>query len=154
MFIASGYAAVQDKVANIYQAMGISDLMDKVTVLKANAIATLSAQLDPVIALKLKVFKLLPTLSGELSVQKQATLKQYMLDMDEYFAKAFQQRYDRAAYTKLADTYTKFQTTYYNNQRFNCSNVIGASDDTGMALLSQQITKVSANITSGIAAAQ
>lgn len=154
-FILSGYNAIQDKIATMYDAMGIGDTMDKFASLKTAALAALAKQLDPIIALKVKIFKVLPWLSGELAVQKEAAIKQYMLDMDEYFASAFQRRYDRTAYNKLVESFTKFQTTYYTNQRLNCTTVIGgASDDTWLALLSAQIIKVSANISSGIAAAQ
>ena len=154
-FLISGYNAVQEKVATMYQAMGIGDIMDKFASLKNMALNTLSAQLDPIIALKIKIFKLIPALSGELAVQKEAAIKQYMLDMDEYFASVFQRRYDRAAYNKLVESFTKFQTTYYTNQRLNCTNIIGgATDETWLALLSVQISKVSANIASGISAVQ
>ena len=109
----------------MYQEMGITDIMDKFTALKNTAIATLGAQLDPIIALKLKLMSFIPALSGELAVQKEAAIKQYMLDMNDYFATAFQKRYDRAAYNKLVDSFTKFQTSYYTNSRLNCSNIIG-----------------------------
>lgn len=129
--------------------------MDKFASLKTAALAALAKQLDTVIALKVKIFKFIPGLSGELAVQKEAAIKQYMLDMDEYFSSAFQRRYDRAAYNKLVESFTKFQTTYYTNQRLNCTTVIGgATNDTGLAVLSAQIAKVSANISSGIATAQ
>lgn len=154
-FILSGYNAVQDKVATMYQAMWIGDTMDKFASLKIAALAALAKQLDTVIALKVKIFPFLPGLSGELAVQKDAAIKQYMLDMDEYFASAFQRRYDRAAYNTLVESFTKFQTTYYTNQRLNCTTVIGgATNDTDLAVLSAQIAKVSANISSGITAAQ
>lgn len=154
-YIFSGYNSLQDKVVNMYQAMGIADVMDKFTTLKNTAMTTLGAQLDPIIALKLKVMSFIPALSWELAVQKEAAIKQYMLDMNEYFATAFQKRYDRVAYTKLVDSITKFQKTYYTNSRLNCSNVIGgANDDTGLAVLAAQMNKVSTNISSGIIAAQ
>jgi hypothetical protein len=115
----------------MYDAMGIGDTMDKFASLKTAALAALAKQLDPIIALKVKIFGFIPALSGELAVQKESAIKQYMLDMDEYFASAFQKRYDRSAYTKLVESFTKFQTTYYSNQRLNCTTVIGgASDDT------------------------
>lgn len=154
-YVTSWFSAVQDKVSTMYQAMGISDVMDKFEILKTKALSALSAQLDPIIAIKMRVYKILPALSGDLLVQKQATINQYRLDMDEYFASAFQKWYDRGAYTKLVESFAKFKTTYYTNQRLNCSTIIGGSnDDTGLALLTIQIGKVSANISSGIAAAQ
>ena len=154
-FIQSGYTTLQNKVSNMYQEMGITDIMDKFTALKNTAIATLGAQLDPIIALKLKLMSFIPALSGELAVQKEAAIKQYMLDMNDYFATAFQKRYDRAAYNKLVDSFTKFQTSYYTNSRLNCSNIIGwTNDDTGLAILSAQLNKVSTNVSSGIIAAQ
>jgi len=154
-YIFSGYNTLQNKVATMYQTMGISDVMDKFTALKNTAMATLGTQLDPVIALKLKLMSFIPSLSGELAVQKESALNQYMLDMNEYFASAFQKWYDRAAYTKLVDSITKFQKTYYTNSRLNCSTIIGgANDDTGLAILSAQINAVSTNVSSGIIAAQ
>jgi hypothetical protein len=80
-------------------------------------------------------------------------LNQYKLDMDEYFNKAFQKRYDRAKYIALKNKIADFTQKYFSNQRLNCTNVISSNDDANILTLIQDISSVSANISSGIAAA-
>jgi hypothetical protein len=101
-----------------------------------------------VIALKLKLFKSLPSLSGSLFAQKASVIKQYQLEMDNYLSNAFSQWFDRGKYIKLKEKIAAFKKTYYTNQSLNCSTIIATSDDTGAALLSQDISWMVANLNS------
>jgi hypothetical protein len=139
-YVLSGFKNVDALVAHVYDALSVTDIMTKLDGLKATAINNLALKIDPVIALKLKLYPTASNISGNLSGQKATTIQQYQQAMENYFNTAFNQWFDRAKYIQIRDKIAAFKKTYFTNQSLNCSNVIATSDDTGIALLSQDIS--------------
>ncbi len=152
-YVTSGFRAIEQQLANIYTAMGITDVMQKYEWLKATALASLHAILDPVVATKLRVNKWLTSLSWTLRAQKDAMITAYGVEMDAQIQKTVQKRYNHAKYLSLQQKITDFNKKYFSNQRLQCTSVIANNDDAKILELTQEMMSLSANIASGIQAA-
>lgn len=151
--IFSGFTGLQIQISNLYDVMGVDVALTKLETLKTTALTNLENKIDPFVAVQIRIFKKLTGLSGDSLNQKFVSINQYKLDIDEYFASAFQKLFDYAKYTKLKDQITSLRTSLYVGTRLNCANVIG-TDPATITQIAQDITKLTSAVISGTQKAQ
>lgn len=95
----------------------------------------IDTSLQALIQTNIKKYKRLQNLSGELTTQKTFLLGQYQLDIDEYFTKIFQNRYDHGEYIVLKKQVEEFQEKFYTPAyQLNCSNILSTTNETAALL--------------------
>lgn len=119
-------------------------------------IASLESSLQAVIARYVKNYKILPTLSGVLTSEKDYTLRLYGLDFDEKLSTIFAQWYDKKNYDLIKNKITALHNKYMNSNDLMCTNIFQdtADFDRSIKSITDLLYPMVANIGSGSTLAQ